>query len=224
MAQATGFPLRLQAPPRTDDINILREYIAKLANYYVQLAKETDFVVNGNIDNKNIRVNSIEADNIKAGAITAEKIDVEELSAISANLGHIIAGLIESITIIGSHIATTNGTYPLCLMSATGNLFAAYSAEGFGLEIIPSYIDGTAALSFVSGGESAGYMTAGGDDLIIKGTGEIKITSDFDVLISGGGTKGVVFDSWGAVYSNGNGQSLQSALNALSNRITALGG
>ncbi|MEK0313746.1 hypothetical protein [Cohnella sp. 56] len=76
--------------------------------------QEIDFAFNGNIDARNIRAKSI----------TAEKMTVEELSAISANLGHIIAGLIESVQIYGSYIATRKDSYPRVELNSSGDLIA----------------------------------------------------------------------------------------------------
>lgn len=51
---------------------------------------------------------------------------MNELSAITANLGHILAGLIESVQIFGSYIATSYGSYPLVEISNTNNMMGAW--------------------------------------------------------------------------------------------------
>ncbi|ANY67316.1 hypothetical protein BBD42_13155 [Paenibacillus sp. BIHB 4019] len=215
MAQVTGFPIRLQAPPRTDDINILREYVARLANHYAELAKQVDFVVNGNIDAKNIRAKSIEAENIS----------VDELSAISADLGHITAGLIEAVTIIGSYIATANGTFPRCELSSTGNLFAAYKSATEYTAFNPD-MPGTSApgLEFKSPSQNAQISIDEGL-FYIRSEGVIHIVSETSYVVLGGlGTPGAIVYSWSKLLNVATDTTLQEELDNLSNRITALGG
>lgn len=82
---------QIPTPPDTDDITALREYIQKLANVTAIAMKELDWLLNGNMDVKNIRAN----------AIVAKLINVDQLSAISADMGTLTAG-----TIIGAFIET----------------------------------------------------------------------------------------------------------------------
>jgi hypothetical protein len=135
---------RITAPPQTDDINVLQNYVKNLANVTAKMAKELEFILNGNVAFDNVRANGIEAKNIKAesitsekiqaGAVTADKISVNELSAISANLGHIVAGLIESVNIYGSYIATSQ-SYPRVEMSNTFNMMGAYRSPDNHIQI-----------------------------------------------------------------------------------------
>ncbi|MEK3875172.1 hypothetical protein [Paenibacillus sp. FSL M7-0420] len=97
---------RIQGPP-SDPAQLL-VYVKDLANTTAKMAKDLEFILNGNIAFDNIRAESIETQNLKAGAVTAEKITVDELSAISANLGHITAGLVEAVQVFGSNIAVVN--------------------------------------------------------------------------------------------------------------------
>lgn len=82
---------QIPTPPDTDDITALREYIQQLANVTAMAMKELDWLLNGNMDVKNIRANSI----------VAKLINVDQLSAISADMGTVTAG-----TIIGAFIET----------------------------------------------------------------------------------------------------------------------
>lgn len=135
---------RITAPPQTDDINVLQNYVKNLANVTAKMAKELEFILNGNVAFDNVRANGIETKNLKAeaittekiqaGAVTADKITVNELSAISANLGHIVAGLIESVQIFGSYIATSQG-YPRVEMSDTLDMFGAYRSPDNHIQI-----------------------------------------------------------------------------------------
>jgi hypothetical protein len=60
-------------------------------------------------------------DDVNFDKITANVMDVNELSAITANMGTITAGII-----YGAYIATANGTYPRIEFSSVGNLLTAF--------------------------------------------------------------------------------------------------
>lgn len=57
-----------------------------------------------------ISAGAITAEKIEAGAVTAEKITVDELSAISADLGHITAGIVEAVQVFGFRAITGQPT------------------------------------------------------------------------------------------------------------------
>ncbi|WP_042165518.1 hypothetical protein [Paenibacillus gorillae] len=202
-------------------------------NSLAKLQKTMRYLVNGQLDFENIRARSIKAENIevgsltaeeiKAGTITADKMDVDELSAITANLGHIMAGLIESVEIFGSYISTANGTFPRAEMSNTSNLFGAYSSDGDGVEVISQYTNDKPAVFLIEGGQGVGVINSSSGHMNVRGPfGNLNLTALLDVKISGDGTRGVIFESWSRIYSAGNNQSLQTALNALSTRISDL--
>lgn len=107
-------------------VKTLQEYIKKLANVLSAIRNDLEFLINGNLDVKNIRANSI----------TADRLSVDELSAISANLGHITAGLIEAVQIYGSYIATSQG-YPRTEFSSTGNFLKAAASPTVDVTISP---------------------------------------------------------------------------------------
>lgn len=60
------------------------------------------------IEGKHIQSNTIEGQHIRSRAITADKLDVDELSAISANLGVVTAGLLYGVMIVGGTILTAD--------------------------------------------------------------------------------------------------------------------
>jgi hypothetical protein len=62
-----------------------------LLNAYNKLLKEVTFLLK-NLDDRNIVAESLTADSIAANTITAVKMSVTELSAITANMGHLTAG------------------------------------------------------------------------------------------------------------------------------------
>lgn len=207
-------------PPRTDDINVLITYIKQLANQTALLSKALDFVVNdGNID----------AENIRAKTITAGLINVDELSAISANIGEVTAGIIRGIQIYGSKIATQETGYPRSEMDVASNLFAAYQDANRYVMVTPEY----------SGSPSV-YFKAPANQLIlscadtmsnIDSEDRLFITSTQDIVMDQGSGSNVIFQSTSAPYFTSEGQTLQEILSTLyglisdlDSRVTALGG
>ncbi|MGG1643040.1 hypothetical protein ACIFQM_17615 [Paenibacillus sp. NRS-1782] len=180
MAQWSDSP-RLSGPPDTQDLGQLLIYVKDLANTVAKMAKDLEFIINGNLDANNIRANSIQAKNFQAGSVsadkiqagaisadkiqagaitsekiqansvTADKIQVSQLSAISANLGHITAGLVEAVEIYGSYIATRYNDYPRAEMSWNNDLFGAYFDSRNFIRIIANY-GGAPALEFFTNG------------------------------------------------------------------------
>jgi hypothetical protein len=116
----------------------LKQVIGELAN----LMDTLNFLLNGNIDLKNIRADSLTARVIKANSITADKMDVTELSAISANLGKVIAGIL-----IGAYISTADGTYPRIDFSSDDQLLVAYLDANHYVTIEPN-VGGAPGLGF----------------------------------------------------------------------------
>ena len=169
----------LSSPPQTEDIPTILNYVKNLANTVAKMAKDLEFILNGNVAFDNIRTNGIEAKNIKAGAIIAEKIDVNELSAISANLGHIIAGLIESVEIYGSYISTRKDAYPRAELSNVGDLFAAYLDAKNHIKVEANY-QGSPALNFVQDGNIKGRFQT------LRGSLGIDSVGPLDLVASGG--------------------------------------
>jgi hypothetical protein len=120
----------------------LKNVVKSLLNSTIQLNEELTYLLN-NLDTRNVNelnaeviiAGSITADKIQAKSITAELISVNELSAISANLGHIIAGLIESVEIFGSFISTNRYGYPKVELSDTEDMIGAYKSGNNAIQI-----------------------------------------------------------------------------------------
>lgn len=64
-------------------------------------------LVTGSLSSQTIDAIRIDADQINALRITADMIDVTDLSAISANIGNITAGTINTVSLMGVNIDTT---------------------------------------------------------------------------------------------------------------------
>lgn len=82
----------------------LKDYLIGLNRYLNHLLSSLDTLNISRLDAKVIIAQTITAVQIAAGTITADKMDVTELSAIAANLGTIIAGIINAVTINGATI------------------------------------------------------------------------------------------------------------------------
>lgn len=211
MAQLDRIASRVEQPPMTDNVADLREYLKKLANIIAMLGKNLEYVINGNIDGtSNIRVNSIQANSM----------DVQELSAITANLGTMEAG-----RIYGAYIATTHeGNYPRVEFSDTANIMQAQGDADSSVGIRADF-SGTPAVVWQDGAQSASMLLAAGIlGLVTFGGADLSISPSGTLHLSAGSGQQVEFDNWYDVYSLGQTQTLGAALDALSARITALGG
>ncbi|WP_405154786.1 hypothetical protein [Paenibacillus sp. FSL K6-0108] len=237
MSQWSDAP-RIAAPPNTKDLSVMAAYIKDLANTVAKMAKELEFILNGNVAFDNIRVDGIEARNIKAeaitteklqagsittekiqaGAVVADKIDVGELSAISANLGHIVAGLIESIEIYGSYIATRRNAYPRCEMSATGNVFGAYQNANNHIAIEPNY-GGSPAVAFTVTGTYRGRLHNLLGYPILEGANSLGLQAGSTIHVFAPQMR---FSSWDVLYADNPGRTLGDELREAFDRIEAL--
>jgi hypothetical protein len=128
----------------------LKQVIDSLAD----LMGTLNFLLNGNLDVKNVRAKSI----------TADRMNVQKLSAIAADLGHITAGLIEAVkmvgsTIIGSYISTADGTYPRIDFSSANRLLTAFNSATQYVSITPS-TGGTPGITWNDNGFVAALSAA----------------------------------------------------------------
>lgn len=170
-----------------------------------------------------LNVASLNAEVIEANTITADKMDVTELSAITANMGTITAGLLVAVNVIGSYIATANGTYPRCEMSATNNLFAVFSDADNAIRMIPFFTNGKPAILFQNGDTSLGSLTAP-DAFEVSAQNELKLISGFGpISLHTDSLDGVEFDNWGELRNVDTGHNLKQDLDAKAD-LTALAG
>lgn len=171
-----------------------------------------------NLDTLNIR--SLNAKVIEAGTITADKMNVNELSAISANLGHITAGLIESVEIYGSYIATRYNSYPRAELDSTENLFGAYASENNFIQIFtPSEslspvirFSLTSEDSYIFHDSDGGYVTMTSNDV------GINLSSQEYIQLF---APEVFVNNWSFFKNYSTGVSLQNELNNKANSGTS---
>lgn len=95
------------------NIHVLQEVgtLEELYDQVAKLQKTLRYLLSGHLD----------FENISAKGIRAQNIDVDQLSAISADMGKLTSG-----EIYGAYIATSETSYPKAEMSNTNNLFGAY--------------------------------------------------------------------------------------------------
>lgn len=209
----------LKSPPRTEDVAELVTYLKTTINQVAVMLKDLDFVLNGSLDVKNIRSESLTSKVIQAGAITAEKVDVDQLSAISADMGEITAGIIRGIQIYGSLIATSETLYPRVTLDPSTVAFAVMADENNGVQM-PAFDGGVSKIIFLENGNPT--------TLYNSPTSGFIILADNLATLSGDGVKldpqsdYVRVPSWSKLYNEASLSTLQSELDEIWAAIAAL--
>jgi hypothetical protein len=190
---------KFESPPQTQDVEELRRYIKYLVNLIALMAKDLDFTLNGDITFKNVRAKSL----------TADRLDVDELSAITANLGEITAGVIRGIEIYGSLISTNETGYPKAEMSVSDNLFRVALDEDNTLVIRGDYL-GTPAIYFTSPANNyLFYMSDTRSD--IGSLQPLRIESGAEIILEPN-TGTVTVPNWSKLKNVATGRTLQQEL------------
>lgn len=203
--------------PPFADFNDVTIKINDLVQRLRQLLLTLDTLNIRSLHAKVIEAETITGDKIQANTITAGKMDVEELSAISANLGHIIAGLIESVEIYGSYIATSKDSYPRSEMSNTSNMFAARASSSNAVEMRSNGSNSVADVRFVNGGNLATIShPSASTGLLMDGQ---TLRMEFSNIYLNGYSR-IEVPSWYNVRSGDENQTLDDALNNLAYNMT----
>lgn len=204
----------LSAPPQTEDVAELRVYLKTTINQLAVMMKELDYVLNGQLDVKNVRAQSIDA----------TRLNVDKLSAITADMGKLTSG-----EIYGAYIATADGTYPRSEMDVTGNFFAAYLDASHYVIVSPEY-SGSPSIYFKAPANQL-ILSCNDTSSSIDSEDRLFITSAQDINIDQGTGHKVNMQSTSALYFNSQGSTLADILGSmygliagLDARITALGG
>jgi hypothetical protein len=182
----------------------LQKIVKALLNTTAILTEELTFLLN-NLDTRN--VNEIDGDVLIEGTVTALKMQVEELSAISANLGKITAG-----EIYGTYIATREIGYPKAEMSNNLNTFAvqANANQSVGMTSSGSGI-GSPQVYIRDGGDSLLLYQQSGHSLI---SASDLMTINFGYLILSPGFLGGVRVPFSQFFDAETGTSLRQQLDA----------
>lgn len=184
---------------------------------------QDDIIIKINTIVAQLRELLLTLDDYNFDKITAQVMDVQQLSAISADLGTITAGLIESVQIFGSYIATANGTYPRAEMSNTANLFSVL-VDALNYAQFTTSTGGGPGLSWTSAGSLSAYLAyAAGLILSTFGTNvPITLSPTGDIFLSPGGSAKV--SAWSKHVNTGTGHTLQQDLDAKANAFTGANG
>ncbi|MEF3312322.1 hypothetical protein PV433_25895 [Paenibacillus sp. GYB004] len=177
----------------------------QLLELFAMLVKDLQFILNGHLNANNIQANSIETKNLKVGAVTAEKISVDELSAISANMGKLTSG-----EIYGAYIATGEGVYPRIEFSSSGNLMAAYLNPNQYIALSPSATGAPTYIFYDGGTQKATLSYISGVGLLLQAlAGSITITPQTNLFLT----------AWNRIYNN-SGQTLQQVFDSKANNFS----
>jgi len=183
--------------------------LTQVINLINMLVDELTHLLTGHLDVKNIRAHSI----------TADRMNVDELSAISANLGHIISGLIEAVQIYGSLIATSvAGVYPRIELSSADNLLKAELDANNRLRFVPNFLGSPAIVFDTNGTLTRIFSTAAGGPPPVMGilsNAALQLTGTEVYLLPSSGN--VMVPNWSRLENDATGQTLQQALDAKAN-------
>lgn len=184
----------------------LQKIVKALLNTTVMLTEELTYLLN-NLDTRN--VNEIDGDVLIEGTVTALKMQVEELSAISANLGKITAG-----EIYGTYIATREVGYPKAEMSNTSNLFGAYNSSISGVRVqAVGNINGSPELRVFDGSASLNIFQQGSQSAILA-DGPVGLSIFADVIRLSPSFTGRVQVPFSQLFDTEKGTSLLQQLDA----------
>ncbi|RGL39006.1 hypothetical protein DXC69_03025 [Paenibacillus polymyxa] len=152
------------------NVDQLRSLVKQLHNAAVVQTEELLYLLN-NLDTRNI--NEIDGDILVQGTVTAIKMNVQKLSAITADLGKITAG-----EIYGAYIATSEDQYPMVTISPDG--LRGYGPKG-GESLSLGQADDGGALLFMDEGSPRGSIYADAEGLHVGNMASIHIKSTDDV-------------------------------------------
>lgn len=175
----------------------------------------TDKLQAGSITTDKLQAGAITTDKIDAGAVTAEKITVDELSAISADLGKITAG-----EVYGAYISSREADYPRAELKSSGDVFAAfYNADNY--IAVESDYSGVPSLNFIQGGILRGRLDTISSIMEIVGLGGLVLfASSGDIELSATGV--VKFLNWSKLYNDTTDRTLQQDLDDIDSNFAAL--
>jgi hypothetical protein len=194
-------------PEFQDVVNKVNTLVAELQNLMVSL--------------DTLNIIKLNAKVIEAGTVTAEKMNVDELSAISANLGHITAGLVEAIEIFGSYIATAAiGVYPRIELSSLSKLLKAELDADNRIELLANLV-GSPAFNFITE-LMVGRLFAADSTLALISNEFLQLEGDEVYITSDTGY--VNFQSWAKLKNTTSSTTLQQALDAKANSFAGYSG
>lgn len=203
----------------------------QLLNLVATLIKDIDFLINGNIDSRNVReiagflVNLLTLMH-KSGLVGMSAEDPQNPDAVRFWAGDadkenapfrvtqkgamhavdaFITGLITGSVIIGAEIKTSENTFPRVEMSSLNNLIGAFQTAGNSIRIVPTSGPGTPAILFDLLGVTKAIMQLA--DTIVgltsSGTTDISLQSAKDISLSATAGKLTIdgFAGWSGTFN-----------------------
>jgi len=167
---------------------------------------------------------TVEAGAIIGGSISGSTISGGTITGSTITGSIINGGSIFGPVITGGTIQTaSSGIYPRIELNSTSNLLIAEAGFNNRFTIAASSAGvPTLTFNFPAGGNALIYPTS--TDLAVLTTSgrHIAIGSSGDLWLYSTGAGKVKFDNWNAIYSNGNGKTLQQELNDIWIAISSL--
>lgn len=138
--------------------------------------------------------------------------------------GNIFAtGTITGGTLIGAYIATSLNTYPRVEIDPSGNLMSIYlNANDY--MVINSNYSGTPCMQFYQNGSLAGLIFPFSDNLQMNALKRLVLKGNTGISMDPGPGFYVSVPDWSQVYSSGDVQTLQSALDSKANVFSGFTG
>lgn len=222
-----------------ESLEELREAYNNLANIVAIMAKDIDFVINGNIASDNAR--EIGGWRVGQTELVSKDGDVGMSSAgtspESVRYYAGAAGIPKELApfrvykngkgnVTGWTIESTTG-YPKVIIDPDGNLFGAYIDEGSYISLSPGF-QGAPAMLIADGGNIMAYLQYLSNRIGLYSTKEVELSSSSgDIRLSAWGD--VLVPSWSRLRHAGANVTLQSefdqiwqAIWNLQNRVAAL--
>jgi hypothetical protein len=229
-----GAPNITKTVASREDFGSTEEYSDYLAGLLARNLREILWIITGNLDSMNIK--ELTANKIMTGILNAALVTVK--SALSGGayivLDHngmrindgtkdvFIADIAGQVTMTGAKVQTAGSGQRIELNSGD-NLLKAVDDSGDTISIKP-YASGNPSIEFSNGSDLVAMFLGLGVFSINTNTTptDIAISSGKGINIYPAGGYTIRIPSWSSLYSNGNGQTLQEALNNLSSSISSL--
>jgi hypothetical protein len=151
-------------------VDQLRSLVKQLHNAAVMQTEDLLYLLN-NLDTQNI--NEVDGDILVKGTVTAIKMNVDKLSAITADLGKMTAG-----EIYGAYIATSENEFPKVAITPEGLI--GYGPEGGESLSLGQATDG-GHLLFMDNGAPRGSIYGDAEGLHVGNMASVHIKSTDDV-------------------------------------------
>lgn len=216
-----------------DDFNSTEEYVRYLAGLFADNFGEMNWLT-GNLDSVNIK--ELTANKIMTGILNAALVTVKSTLSGGAYivLDHngmrindgtkdvFIADIQGQVTMTGAKVQTA-GSGQRIELNSSDNLFKAVNDLGNTITMKPFGETPDLEFEVINGDIVKMFLLAGVFAInTVESLTDISISSGKGINLYPAGGYAIRVPSWSSLYSNGNGQTLQEALNNLSSSISSL--